>query len=64
LTAALPADGGLALPLALRAGLLVEPTLTELGIEARALNLTLETAERPIEALVVLDDDFQAAVPP
>jgi len=64
LSAALSADGGLALPLSLGAGLLVVPTLTELGIKARALHLPLEAAERPVETLVVLDDDFQSDGPP
>ena len=59
LPAPLAADGSLPLPLALGAGLLVEPTLSELGVETGALNLTLEPPERALEALVVLDRHFQ-----
>jgi hypothetical protein len=60
LAASLPADGGFPLPLPLGAGLLVVPPLAELGIQAGALHLPLEAAERPVETLVVLNDDFQA----
>jgi hypothetical protein len=55
----LPPDGGLSLPLPLGAGLLIETALTELGIQTRPLNLPLEPAKSPVEALVVLDDNFQ-----
>ena len=55
----LPPNGGLPLPLPLGAGLLIEAALTQLGVEAGPLNLPLETAQSPVEALVVLDDDFQ-----
>jgi len=47
------------LTLPLGAGLLVEAPLPELGVEAGPLNLPLETAQRPIEAFVVLDENFQ-----
>jgi hypothetical protein len=61
LSAPLPANGRLALPLPLRAGLLVVATLAELGVQAGTLHLPLEAAECPVETLVVLNDDFQAA---
>jgi hypothetical protein len=59
LTSTLAADSGFALPLPLGARLLVVATLTQLGVESGALHLPLEAAERSIETLVVLDDDFQ-----
>jgi len=52
-------NGRLALPLPLSAGLFIKTTLPELGIEAGSLNFSFEPTECPIEALVVLDDDFQ-----
>lgn len=55
----LPADGCFSLPLALRAWLLVEAALPQLGIESRPLNFAFEAAEGPLEALVLLNDDFQ-----
>jgi len=54
-----PPDCGLALALPLGAGLFIEPTLPELGVQAGPLDFPLEPAEGPIEALVILDDDFQ-----
>lgn len=59
LTPPLAPDRGLALPLPLRARLLVIAALPEFGIQARPLHLPLEAAQRAIEALVVLYDDFQ-----
>jgi len=59
LTATLTANRGLLLPLPLRARLLVEATLAELGIEAGPLHLSLETAQGSLEAFVFLDLDFQ-----
>jgi hypothetical protein len=50
----------LTLPLSLSAGLLIETPLPEFGVEAGPLNFSFEPTESPIEALVVLDDDFQA----
>lgn len=55
----LPADGRLPLSLALGAGLFVKASLPKLGVKAGTLNFPLEASEGPIEALVVLDDDFQ-----
>ena len=46
-------------PLALRAGLLVEAALPQLGVESRPLDLALEAAQGPLEAFVLLNDDFQ-----
>ena len=59
LTTALAADRCFFLPLPLGAGLLVVTTLAQLGVQSGALHLPLEAAERAIETLVVLDDDFQ-----
>jgi uncharacterized membrane protein len=47
------------LPLSLGARLLVVTTLAQLGIETRTLHLSFETAQRTVEALVILDDYFQ-----
>ena len=58
-TTALTPNRSLALPLPLCARLLVEAALAELGIEARPLDLALETAQGPVEAFVLLNDDFQ-----
>src|SRR5690606_26812888 len=58
---ALAPDRGLALALPLRARLLVEAALPELGVEAGALHLPLEAAQRPLETLVVLYRYFQKA---
>ena len=55
----LPPDGRLSLPLPLSAGLLIEATLTEFRVEAGPLDFSFEPAKSPVEALVVLDDDFQ-----
>ena len=55
----LPSNGGFPLSLPLSARLLVEAALAELGIKAGPLNLPLETAEGPVEAFVVLDENFQ-----
>jgi hypothetical protein len=61
--AALPSpltpDGGLTLPLPLGAGLFIETAFPEFRVEAGPLHFPLEPAEGPIEALIVLDDDFQ-----
>lgn len=59
LTTALTADRSFPLPLALCAGLLVEPPLPQLGIETGALNFALEATKSPLQALVVLDHDLQ-----
>jgi hypothetical protein len=59
LAAALTPDGGFALPLPLSARLLVVATLAQLRVQTGALHLPLEAAERSVETLVVLDDDFQ-----
>ncbi len=59
LSPTLTADGRLAFPLPLRAGLLIEAALAELRIETRPLYFALEPAECPLEALVILDGDFQ-----
>ena len=60
LPAAFATDGRFLLPLPLSAGLLVEAALPELGVEAGPLDFPLEPAESPVEAFIVLDDDFQA----
>lgn len=59
LPAPLTTDGGFPLPLALGTGLLVVPALAQFGIETGALHLPLEAAQRAVETLVVLNDDFQ-----
>lgn len=55
----LATDRRFLLPLPLGTGLLVEATLAQLGIETRALHLSLEAAQRAVETLIVLNDDFQ-----
>ena len=55
----LPSDRSFPLPLPLGAGLLIEPPLPKLGIEPGPLNFPLEPAEGPVEAFVVLDENFQ-----
>jgi len=59
LTPTFPPNRGFPLPLPLGTGLLIEPTLPKLGIEAGSLNFSLEPAECPVEAFVVLDENFQ-----
>jgi len=59
LTTTLAANRGLLLPLPLGAGLLVEATLAELGVETGTPDLTLEAAQRTLEAFVFLNLDFQ-----
>ncbi len=59
---ALSTNGGFPLPLALGAGLLVEAALTQLGVESRPLDFSLEPAKGPFEALVLLNDDFQTEI--
>jgi len=59
LSAALATDGGFFLPLPLCTRLLIEPALTQLRVQAGALNLPLEATERAVETFVVLYDDFQ-----
>jgi hypothetical protein len=59
LSAALATDGGFFLPLPLCTRLLIVPALTQLRVQARALNLPLEATERAVETFVVLYDDFQ-----
>ena len=54
-----PSDSGFPLPLSLGAGLLIEPALPKLGVEPGSLNFSLEPAECPVEAFVVLDENFQ-----
>jgi len=55
----LPPDRSFPLPLPLGAGLLVEPALPELRVEPGPLDLPLEPAKCPVEAFVVLDENFQ-----
>jgi hypothetical protein len=43
----------------LGAGLLVEAAFPELGIEPGPLHFPLEPTECPVEAFVVLDENFQ-----
>jgi hypothetical protein len=52
-------NGSFPLPLPLSTGLLVEAPLPKLGIEAGPLDLSLETPQCPIEAFVVLNENFQ-----
>ena len=54
-----PPDSGFTLPLPLGAGLLIEPAFPKLGIEPGSLHFSLEPAECPVEAFVVLDENFQ-----
>lgn len=56
----LPPNRRLFLPLTLRAGLLVEPSLPKLGIQARTLHLPLEPTQCAIKAFVVLNLNFQS----
>ena len=56
----LPTNGSLSLALSLGAGLLVETTLPQLGVETGTLDLALEPAQCPLEALIVMYDDFQS----
>jgi hypothetical protein len=55
----LPPNGRFPLSLPLSTGLLVEAPLPQLRIETGTLHLPLEPAKSPIEAFVVLDDNFQ-----
>jgi hypothetical protein len=59
LPASLSSDCCFALPFPLCAGFLVEPTLSELRVQSRTLNFTLELAEGPFEVFSLLDDHFQ-----
>jgi hypothetical protein len=56
------ADGGVHLPLPLLARLLEVAVLAEIRQDPGLLALLLETLERPLEALVIMDDDFRHAV--
>lgn len=59
LTPTLSTNRSFPLALPLGAGLFVVPPLAELRIETGTLHLALEPAQCAIEALVVLNDDFQ-----
>ena len=59
LAPAFATDGRFTLPLTLCTGLLVVPALPQLRVETRALYLPLEAAQSAVEALIVLNDDFQ-----
>ncbi len=59
LPASLTPDGRFPLPLTLGARLLVEPALTQLRVQSRALDLALESTQGAVEAFVLLDDYFQ-----
>lgn len=59
LTTTLSTNRRFPLPLALGTGLLVVPPLAELGIETGPLHFPLEPAQGAVEALIVLNDDFQ-----
>jgi len=59
LTTTFPTNRRFPLTLALGTGLLVVPPLAKLGVETGPLHLALEPAKRAVEALVVLNDDFQ-----
>ena len=58
-----PPDRCFTLPLALSARLLVEAALAEFGVQAGSLDLPLEAAQGPIEAFVLLNEDFQGVSP-
>ena len=64
LTPPLPTDGSFTLPFLLGAGLFVKTAFAELGIETGALDLPLEAAQRPLEALVVLNCHFRKDLTP
>src|SRR5262249_7275014 len=55
---AILADRGVHLPLPLLARLLEVPVLAKIGKDPRLLALLLEPLERPLKALVIMDDDF------
>jgi hypothetical protein len=59
LSSSFPPDGRLFLSFSLSAGLLIEPSLPELGVEAGALDFSLEPTKSPVEAFIVLYDHFQ-----
>lgn len=59
LTSTLSTNRSFPLTLPLGAGLFVVPPLAELRIETGPLHLALEPAQCAVEALVVLNDDFQ-----
>src|SRR5262245_32312731 len=56
------ADGGIHFPLPLLARLLEVTMLAEIRQDPGLLALLLEALERPLEALVIMDDDFRHAV--
>jgi hypothetical protein len=56
------ADGGDHFPLPLFARLLEVTELAKIGQDPGLLALFLEALERPLEALVIVDDDFRLAV--
>jgi len=62
-TAAFAPNRGFALPLPLSAWFLVEPALAEFGVEPGPLDLPLEAAQGPIEAFILLNEDFQERSP-
>ncbi len=53
------ADGGVHFPLPLFAWLFEVAVLTKIGEDSRLLALLLEPLERPLEAFVIVDDDFR-----
>src|SRR5690349_30303 len=55
---AILADRGVHLPLPLLARLLEVTMFAKIGEDARLLALLLEPLERPLEALVIVNDDF------
>src|SRR5688572_25565143 len=56
------ADRGVHLPLPLFARLLEVTVLAKVGQDPRLLALLLEALQRPLEALVIVNDDFRHAV--
>ena len=52
-------NGGVHLPLAALAWLLVVPVLAEIREDAGLFALLFEALEGPLEVLVVVDDDFR-----
>jgi hypothetical protein len=61
-TSAVLTDGGIHLPLPLFARLLEVTVLAKIGQDSGLLTLLLEALERPLEALVIVNDDFRHAV--
>ena len=53
------ADGGVHFPLPLFAWLFEVAVFTKIGEDSRLLALLLEPLERPLEAFVIVDDDFR-----